>query len=208
MIYIITHIPYKHDIQSYYETLKVGDMFDRPEQENINHLNKYINELTGLYQLWKNYHDKYLGLAHYRRRLGIDGHVLGYLEGIDILKNYDVILAKQMGFGDTLYEFMARDFKNEIGRFNRYIDIICDEDMKYFLRTEHNLYPRNMFFAKKELIDQYCEWLFPKIIPAAEMFKQEKTDHPRMLGYLSERFLTYWVKSQELKVYEAEVIDL
>ncbi|HEB8236422.1 TPA: DUF4422 domain-containing protein, partial [Campylobacter jejuni] len=60
--------------------------------DNISHLNKYFNELTGIYWAWKNY-DKlgnpdYIGYVHYRRFLLFDQNNVSYPKAPN---NYDLV---------------------------------------------------------------------------------------------------------------------
>ena len=66
MIHIIRHKDYDFPIPSGYVTCEVGPLFkgDRP---NINYLNPIINELTGIYDVWKNFDDPFVGFCHYHR---------------------------------------------------------------------------------------------------------------------------------------------
>ena len=67
MIYIVSHIPYEGEVPTGYKVMYVGDMYKESGKDNINHLNPYLNELTALYDIWKNKKDKTVGLCHYRR---------------------------------------------------------------------------------------------------------------------------------------------
>jgi len=67
----------------------------------------------------------------------------------------------------------------------------------------NTFHPRNMFFADRTTLNEYCTWLFDLIIPVAERFQREdfyKYPHyySRMIGFIAERLLTYYVKSREL----------
>ncbi|MBZ7951678.1 HAD-IA family hydrolase [Campylobacter sp. LH-2024] len=58
--------------------------------DNISHLNRYLNELTGIYWAWKNY-DKlgnpdYIGYCHYRRHFIFNNKIT--LPPVDGLENY------------------------------------------------------------------------------------------------------------------------
>ena len=62
MIHIIRHKDYDFPIPSGYVTCEVGPLFkgDRP---NINELNPIINELTGIYDVWQNFDDPFVGFT-------------------------------------------------------------------------------------------------------------------------------------------------
>ena len=64
-----------------------------------------------------------------------------------------------------------------------------------------------MFIARKELIDPYCEWVFPIL---AEVEKREDTTgytdyHKRFYGFLTERLFDVWMDKQNLKVKECDL---
>lgn len=56
-----------------------------------------------------------------------------------------------------------------------------------------------MFICNKDIYKQYCDWVFPLILP---LFDKIKTDKPRFMSYVVERLLTYWVKKNNLKAIE------
>ena len=68
MIYIVKHKEYENPVPQGYKQLYVGNMFHFDyKEDNINKLNPYINETTGIYDIWKNHKDDIVGLCHYRR---------------------------------------------------------------------------------------------------------------------------------------------
>ena len=71
-------------------------LVDQPhEGDNIDNLNPWYCELTGLYYLWKHCNDDIVGLEHYRRYfVNEKKNILNEFEIKEILKNNDIILYK------------------------------------------------------------------------------------------------------------------
>ena len=92
MIHIIRHKDYDFPIPSGYVTCEVGPLFkgDRP---NINELNPIINELTGIYDVWKNFDDENTNEA-FR-----DASINAGLDGITAQMGNNAINSMQNVFG-------------------------------------------------------------------------------------------------------------
>ena len=97
--YVITHKPYPVDQDDLYRELCVGSYVDpgaltERVGENISEYNDRLNELTGLYWIWKNMDDDYVGLSHYRRFFMKDGKRLDRetVEKILARDEYDLII--------------------------------------------------------------------------------------------------------------------
>ena len=199
MIHIIRHKDYDFPIPSGYVTCEVGPLFkgDRP---NINELNPIINELTGIYDVWKNFDDEIVGFCHYHRFfLGGDG-ILGDRELRKIIERPDIIVPYNVTYPDmTIRESLERDFREDLPTFNKYMDMLyaAEPGLKEYFngRTFH---PRNMFVCRRALLNEYCNWLFALIIPVAERFKAEDFNkyhhyYSRMIGFIAERLMTYFI---------------
>ena len=206
MIHIIRHKDYDFPIPSGYVTCEVGPLFkgDRP---NINELNPIINELTGIYDVWKNFDDEIVGFCHYHRFFtDKEGNILTFWEMIKKGKveyfypNMDIILPYCVTYPDmTIRESLEKDFREDLPTFNKYMDMLYEAEpglKEYFNgRTFH---PRNMFVCRRALLNEYCNWLFPLIIPIAERFKAEDFNkyhhyYSRMIGFIAERLMTYFI---------------
>lgn len=61
-----------------------------------------------------------------------------------------------------------------------------------------------MYICKKEIIDDYFEWMFPILEEFRKQTDFSKYDegNSRVLGYLSERLINVYVKKHSLKVKE------
>ena len=68
----------------------------------------------------------------------------------------------------------------------------------------HNAYLCHMLVTRREIFDQYCEWLFSFLIEAAENFdiKGYGMYEKRAVGFWAERLLTTWLLKQDLKIKE------
>ena len=68
-----------------------------------------------------------------------------------------------------------------------------------------------MLIAKKQILDEYCEWLFPMLIELAdEVGTVDDAYQNRYPGFLSERLLTYYfeTKREQLNIAYADKIFL
>ena len=211
MIYIIKHKEYENPVPKDYKELYVGDKFNEYDKENINELNPYINEATGLYYIWKNCNDKIVGLCHYRRFFINDGEYLKLKEAKNILQKYDMIITPEVQFDKGIYEQLRSEIENQ-DILDKYYEMLIEKepDLETWLRFR-NFSAKEMFVCKKELIDKYCEWLFELILPITKQFIEEDKDkvtNKRMIGHLVERLFAYWIWKNKLNCYIMEYKDI
>ena len=182
--------------------------------DNIADKNPNYCELTGLYWLWKNVHDvKYIGLSHYRRYFETtisgkdDSCILSVEKAESLLQKYDVIMAYPYSWFDETVEqwFLDTDGKEKDIKCLR--EVIAEKYPSYLDEYDHVMQGYsasylNLFVMSKELMDQYCSWLFDIL---AEV--ENRTDltgytplEARIYGFMSERLLNVWVQKQNFRV--------
>lgn len=217
MIYVVKHKPDNAKYLDGYQELKVGDIFDKPETDNINHINLQINELTGLYWIWKNTDDDIVGLCHYRRFFfdEIDDSIMSWEKAQKIVKSNELIVQNWYTFGKSLKANLQEHFPGHYATFMKYYAIFTAQEpgLANYLDTER-FNPQHLFVGRRDFVERYSEWLFPLIIPIAEQFKAEdagKCDemiYQRMVSYFSERLLTYYLQKSGQKYIEYPVIRI
>ena len=169
--------------------------------ENISEKNKYLNEMTGIYWVWKNY-DKvgnpdYIGLNHYRRFFKINYSNLNkYFSKYDFIKlsipffkegvkaewkNCVKLNNLNLDDFDKLIDIYTRMYPDDINNFEKYIN------------EENHGGLMNLFVMKKEDFFRYCEWIFPLLF---EMEKTLSTTN-RTIGMLAERLTSYYLQKLE-----------
>ena len=174
--------------------------------DNISEKNNTYCELTVLYWMWKNTNNKYIGLYHYRRRFDIDKE-----EILNILNNTDIILPKKKIFKISLKEQYIKEHNKQ----DWYIlmDILRELYPEYYefsnkVFEKNEIYRFNMFIMKKEMFDNYCEWLFPILEKVEKNINVEEKNNyqKRYAGFMSERLFTLYVIYNKFKIYEADLI--
>lgn len=179
--------------------------------DNISFLNPYFCELTVLYWAWKNDKDSdYIGLNHYRRFFSSDNDDTLFItkeEILNNLKNYDYLVHGCSSDYQHWYNHKFSIYEGYKGSHDiRTFDIaleVCKElypdmyDSFYYETMENSaMCLCNLILCKRELLDEYCSWLFPLLFKVHERldYKNVLTDSysQRAVGFLAERLMRIW----------------
>lgn len=201
MIYIVKHRECYTTKLSGYADLGVGKLFQH-KGDNINYLNPYINEVTAIYDLWKNSEDEIVGMCHYRRFFEKDGYYLLMRDVETMLKEHEAIVTKDYIPPVTPYYWLSQAVSAHI--LEKYIPELPYEFQRW-LKKSQNYNICNMFVFKRKTLNDYCEWLFPIMIPLAEQFMREDSGskNDRALGYICEMMFGFWCR--DLDKYKLDV---
>ena len=184
--------------------------------ENISSLNPYFCELTGVYWAWKNLDAEYIGLDHYRRYFSTKK--VKYKNGMDInevvldkesteqyLKEADILVPKlRKYYIETLYNHYANTFDGS--HLDKTRDIILEMTPEYIKsfdkvmkQTSGHMF--NMFIMKKELLDEYCSWLFPILFELKKRIDVSNLTafEARLFGRVSELLFNVWLEEKKYK---------
>lgn len=198
--------------------------------DNISTLNRYYNEATVIYWIWKNCKSPIVGLMHYRRLFDISE----FAESItnpealkkyninekvicNLLNEYDIILPQKMNLSEgSIYEQYQKCHciddldralsivKNKYPQLEKYTDI---------LKTDNKAYFYNMIICKKETFDDYAKFLFDVLFDFTKDVegRTERTIYQqRIEAFLAERlsnlYFNYLIEDKGYKVKELPVI--
>lgn len=197
-----------------YKTDNTGD--------NISLKNPNFCELTGLYWAWKNLNDTYIGLAHYRRHFAskkinnkdLVNSVLTLKEANEIFKDTDIILPKKRKYYiENLYSHYANTLYVEpLDITGQIIEEKYPEYKEEFnkLKKRTSAHMFNMMIMKKELLNEYCTWLFDILFELEKRVDNKKYDsfHARFYGRVSELLLDVWLNTKGYSYKEVKVISM
>lgn len=167
--------------------------------DHISEKNREYCELTALYWIWKNTSSQYAGLCHYRRHFELNEDLLDQLSKSEV----DVAVTVPILNFPSVKEVYSQDHvKQDWEIMMEAIGILQPKYQKAAEEVETGIYyyGYNMFFARKEIVDDYCSWLFP-ILAYCESHCEKKEDpyQNRYIGFLAERLLTVYLKGHEGK---------
>lgn len=185
--------------------VKLSDCRDNTG-DNISGKNGNYSELTGLYWLWKNRLNvpsreadrQYYGFMQYRRFLPLEGDDQSRLFDNDV----DVVLPYPMSYEPDIEAHHERYLKpDDWNALLRAVETLYPESMEDFLKVlgQKYLYNYNVVIAKKQVLKEYCEWLFPLLQKAEEYSDPKGTDRAdRYIGYMGETLETfYFMKNKD-----------
>ena len=232
-IIVATHKKYQMPEDQMYFPVQVGAEGKTKIEEytqdntgnNISLKNPYFCELTGLYWAWKNLEAENIGLVHYRRyftnkkKIPKEENekfkiVLTQKETEELLKKTDIILPKKRKYYiENLYSHYEHTMYIEpLDETRRIIEEKCPEYLGEFdkLHKRISAHMFNMFIMKKEILDEYCTWLFDILFELEKRTDASKYDsfHARFYGRISELLLDVWVNKNKIKYEEVKVMDM
>lgn len=158
--------------------------------ENISKKNRQFCELTALYWIWKHDTAKYIGLSHYRRRFQIDE------QGVDMIvqSSVDAILTVPVINFPNVKTQYEKD--HNIKDWDIMMQAIRELSPEYMatadmIQNGNYYYAYNMFIVRKELLNVFCNWLFPILFYCEKKIGQKVDDYQnRYIGFLAERLMT------------------
>ncbi len=191
-VFVVCHRPDKCYVSALYRPICVGNKKERFPQgtlrddtgENIAFMNDTYNELTALYRVWKDDElncDDYIGLAHYRRYLGVglpqshyyfrsweraEREVKKGEENFLSLPDKPDLIAPYPARHQTVERYYAAMHGNEdilllLSVIDEYFPYYSDCAHRYFSGSED--YLCNLFIMKRELFMRYAQWTFDVI---------------------------------------------
>ncbi|GAP72119.1 DUF4422 domain-containing protein [Candidatus Symbiothrix dinenymphae] len=215
-IYIATHKKYLMPDDELYLPLHVGKRGKLnigyrgdDDGENISVKNPSFCELTGLYWIWKNVNEDYIGLVHYRRYFSVTLYINRKLYPFESILNSDEITSlipkykiivprKQVYLIESLYSHYAHthdkvhlDITRQIIE-EKYPDYLIDYDK---VSKQIYGYMFNMFIMDKSLLDSYCQWLFDILFELEKRvdISNLSTFQKRLFGRVSEILFNVWL---------------
>lgn len=215
-IIVATHKQYWMPEDPLYVPLLVGAENNRIDWQgkkdntgdNISVKNPNYCELTGLYWAWKNLDADYIGLVHYRRHFAggrrwrkKNERIITRPEVSVLLQDSDILLPKprhywiETNFSQYVHAHHQEDLDltRQIIR-DRYPQYLPAFDRSMQKRSGHRF---NMLIMKKELLDQYCAWLFDvlaELESVLDISAYSKNDR-RVFGFVGERLLDVWLET-------------
>lgn len=227
-VFICTHKNYEFYSTEIFKPLLCGAFKNKDigiekdnTKDNISEKNDNYSELTGLYWIWKNSDADIKGLFHYRRYLRLNNKKINKISDIDyteadimkILEKVDIILPKRPGSSKNTIEesykndHIAKDWDEMV----KVIKEVSPEDYEIAISefSQRKFYPLNVLIARKELFDEYCEWLFNILFEVEKRITiSDDVYQARVFGFLSERLMGVFVRKKNLKVQELKVVEI
>lgn len=184
--------------------LEISEVTDN-KGDNISERNARYCELTAMYWIWKHADYKYIGLCHYRRHFVIDETDVNYLLGSDI----DVVLPIPTVCNGSVKEYYYRN--HVASHFEDMMRLLKDKYFEYYktakdVFNKEYYYACNMLIARRDVFDEYCNWLF-NILFELEEICEPQTDkyHGRYMGFLAERLTSLYFMHNKDKLKIAHV---
>lgn len=173
--------------------LKTDDQGENISAKNVNYC-----ELTALYWIWKNEMERepdpnsYYGLFHYRRLLDIREEDLRHLRenAVDAILPYPTVCEPDIS------EHHGRYVREE--DWNVMLQAVKELQPEYYaafpqIFKQKYMYNYNIIFARKDVLIDYCNWLFPILERTEELsIPRGKERADRYIGYLGENLLTLY----------------
>ena len=175
--------------------------------DNISERNASWSELTALYWGWKNMTDaEYMGLCHYRRYLDIEMNASNI---DDIMAGYDILVAENSVEWEYGINNRGLQLATSQEDFFIFLDTLleihpeCKKEIIDYFYNSNRFVPFTIFVAKKDVYDDFCEFIFPVLFEVEKRILPRKyTRQKRVMGYFGEWLLGTYILCKHLKIKE------
>jgi hypothetical protein len=185
----------------------MSDMIGDDTGDHISEKNPTYCELTAQYWAWKNLHDvDYIGFCHYHRFFS--ARITKRISSI--LKHHDVILIKQCIWSTTENDLLRYVSWEDVTIFLKILKKYYPEYEEITLKYLYGniIYSKNMMICRKELFDQYAEWIFSLLSKCEKYMKLSPYSRERRaLAYLGEYFMPVYILYHHYRIYDAHVVN-
>ncbi len=136
-----------------------------------------------------------------------------------IVKNYDLILPEKWDVtndnSESMYHHYSKTDKLNIDDLDKAVEILLRDYPDYADTVEKSMndvdgYFTNIFVMKKELYNEYCEWLFPILFETYEHVEDKyyNVQEYRTMGYIAEWFFNIYMNHIQIERPELNVKHL
>ena len=228
MTHAIDTLPSCYNSQMY-ESIQCGTSIDGHvrldttwhdnEGENISKYNIQMNEMTGIWWLYKHLEQvidnniDFIGIAHYRRYLDIPN---------DYQFNKDEILCGITNLGSPiLVQYAACHYMSFIGLFLdsiKSINVNLHMHMIVWLCKSTMMHRANLFVMHKDMFIQYgrfiamCIHVLMQLNGIVHINKQLKPYQMRWMSFILERMTSFWLYYMEhtktIKLVDIPIVDI
>lgn len=196
------------------------------EGDNISEKNREYCELTAHYWAWKNIDADYYGFFHYRRFLyprcnervpytytgnltssGLNS--FGFDRFGETIAENDMIVPMAENMHQSVMQHYGNASYHNIGDIKTVQNIVSEmypdysDALREYLGSRYH-YFGNIFIMRREVFQDYCQWLFSILARYDEAKPSYTGQEARVDGYLAERLLgAYYIKNRKaLKTLE------
>ena len=176
---------------------------------NISNKNNTYSECTVHYWVWKNVKDKeYVGISHYRRQQRLGDNAIEWMKENEI----DFIVALPQFVFQKIRDFYLNYI--EIKYWDIMREAFLQMREEYALSFDkviegHFYFPCNIFFARKDAYDEYCNFLFDVTGRIETIIERKKIKvEKRYMGYLTEiiESVYFAINKDNLKIAYSDVM--
>ena len=184
------------------------------EGDNIDFLNPWYCELTGIYYLWKHCDDDIVGLEHYRTYFWKDGHPINEEQIKEELTKGDIICGGyncSNNGAKTLRPGLTTNSKHTDESFLKTVELF-DKKFSDYLRNYwngHRFWCCNIFIGSSKILNEWMKFFFDVIIefekkhpigPATKTLRRE--------GYFAEYTFGAWLEYNGYKIIHCDLLKL
>jgi len=212
-------------VHNYLEPLSIAsDLYEEKHSDQIGNAfglsaHHYLSDVNLDYWIYKNSQEDIIGKAQYRKWfLNKDKKKYERHELEEIFKNFDIMLyiGKCDVHGRPVKNISCYDANHASFDLRLVIEIIyqitgateAGEFAMYMYDSDILAYA-NLYIAKKEIIFEYYNWLFPilKVFVNRSSFRHYPDKYQqRAPGYIAERLFSFWcLYKKDLKLYPTDM---